>query len=297
APVEAMMPLRLAKYGVPLAETAPAGLAAAGIEPALLPPVEGSRPKAELPYEPQRDRTGEQEHGREPGHEGGPGHDERHPRQHPHPQEQQDPQDRQDPQAPRDQQPQQGQQPPLPQQQEPAVPPTHDSPWFAAQKLPDGTSHHSAYDPRQGEGLEHAPVQIPSGPGRTRPLGDVGTIGAVPHPRREEAPDEVPDEVPDEARVEAPAEAPEDTSAEAPEDAPQLEEWSQEDSEFANMAFEVFSAYTDEQGHYPSAEALEIHLADARNVRHPRSRQLLQRLWPEFKQAYVPARSTVDQTA
>jgi hypothetical protein len=32
------MPLRLARYGVPLAETAPAGLAAAGIEPALLPP-------------------------------------------------------------------------------------------------------------------------------------------------------------------------------------------------------------------------------------------------------------------
>ncbi|MET7292455.1 DUF2637 domain-containing protein [Streptomyces griseoloalbus] len=38
APVEALMPLRLAKYGVPLAETAPAGLAAAGIEPAVLPP-------------------------------------------------------------------------------------------------------------------------------------------------------------------------------------------------------------------------------------------------------------------
>jgi hypothetical protein len=31
APVEALMPLRLARYGVPLAETAPAGLAAAGI--------------------------------------------------------------------------------------------------------------------------------------------------------------------------------------------------------------------------------------------------------------------------
>ncbi|WP_435856454.1 DUF2637 domain-containing protein [Streptomyces tanashiensis] len=38
APVEALMPLRLARYGVPLAETAPAGLAAAGIEPAVLPP-------------------------------------------------------------------------------------------------------------------------------------------------------------------------------------------------------------------------------------------------------------------
>ncbi|MGW2915930.1 DUF2637 domain-containing protein, partial [Streptomyces asoensis] len=32
-----LMPLRLARYGVPLAETAPAGLAAAGIEPPVLP--------------------------------------------------------------------------------------------------------------------------------------------------------------------------------------------------------------------------------------------------------------------
>ncbi|MEU1536146.1 hypothetical protein ABZ460_43380, partial [Streptomyces fagopyri] len=32
APVESLMPLRLARYGVPLAETAPSGLAAAGIE-------------------------------------------------------------------------------------------------------------------------------------------------------------------------------------------------------------------------------------------------------------------------
>ncbi|MFE4873460.1 DUF2637 domain-containing protein [Streptomyces sp. NPDC056682] len=39
APVESLMPLRLAKYGVPLAETAPAGLAAAGMEPVLLPSV------------------------------------------------------------------------------------------------------------------------------------------------------------------------------------------------------------------------------------------------------------------
>ncbi|WP_431983834.1 DUF2637 domain-containing protein [Streptomyces qinglanensis] len=37
APVESLMPLRLARYGVPLAQTAPAGLAAAGIDPALLP--------------------------------------------------------------------------------------------------------------------------------------------------------------------------------------------------------------------------------------------------------------------
>ncbi|MGW0999462.1 DUF2637 domain-containing protein [Streptomyces sp. NPDC002523] len=40
APVESLMPLRLARYGVPLVETAPAGLAAAGIEPAVLPAVD-----------------------------------------------------------------------------------------------------------------------------------------------------------------------------------------------------------------------------------------------------------------
>ncbi|MEV3969265.1 DUF2637 domain-containing protein [Streptomyces sp. NPDC050698] len=45
APVESLMPLRLARYGVPLAETAPAGLAAAGIEPALIPP---PPPRAEV---------------------------------------------------------------------------------------------------------------------------------------------------------------------------------------------------------------------------------------------------------
>ncbi|MGW4984102.1 DUF2637 domain-containing protein, partial [Streptomyces mirabilis] len=45
APVESIMPLRLARYGVPLAETAPSGLAAAGIEPVLLP---AAAPQAEL---------------------------------------------------------------------------------------------------------------------------------------------------------------------------------------------------------------------------------------------------------
>ncbi|NNN36436.1 DUF2637 domain-containing protein [Streptomyces sp. S3(2020)] len=51
APVESLMPLRLARYGVPLAETAPAGLAAAGIEPAVLPPapVPMAAPQVEAP--------------------------------------------------------------------------------------------------------------------------------------------------------------------------------------------------------------------------------------------------------
>ncbi|WP_405839439.1 DUF2637 domain-containing protein [Streptomyces platensis] len=56
APVESLMPLRLARYGVPLAETAPAGLAAAGIEPQLMPAPQQSvtpalEPKAQEPAE------------------------------------------------------------------------------------------------------------------------------------------------------------------------------------------------------------------------------------------------------
>ncbi|MGW7362415.1 DUF2637 domain-containing protein [Streptomyces sp. NPDC054841] len=56
APVEALMPLRLAKYGVPLAETAPAGLAAAGIDPGPSPVEHHDVPalEAELGDEHQR---------------------------------------------------------------------------------------------------------------------------------------------------------------------------------------------------------------------------------------------------
>ncbi|WP_284117586.1 DUF2637 domain-containing protein [Streptomyces fragilis] len=43
APVESLMPLRLAKFGVPLADTAAAGLAAAGIKPAVVPAAEVER--------------------------------------------------------------------------------------------------------------------------------------------------------------------------------------------------------------------------------------------------------------
>ncbi|MFB7083383.1 hypothetical protein ACFCYO_39050, partial [Streptomyces sp. NPDC056308] len=48
-----LMPLRLAKYGVPLADTGPAGLAAAGIEPALLPPAPAPAQAAQVPKQRQ----------------------------------------------------------------------------------------------------------------------------------------------------------------------------------------------------------------------------------------------------
>ncbi|MFH8737155.1 DUF2637 domain-containing protein, partial [Streptomyces sp. NPDC017964] len=60
APVESLMPLRLAKYGVPLAETAPAGLAAAGIEPRLLPAApQQTTPALEPPIEAAEAPTAE----------------------------------------------------------------------------------------------------------------------------------------------------------------------------------------------------------------------------------------------
>ena len=50
APVEALMPLRLARYGVPLRETAPAGLEAAGIRvPAELERIDRDEVREELP--------------------------------------------------------------------------------------------------------------------------------------------------------------------------------------------------------------------------------------------------------
>ncbi|MFD8391073.1 DUF2637 domain-containing protein [Streptomyces sp. NPDC059680] len=59
APVESLMPLRLARYGVPLAKTAPAGLAAAGIDKPMpllvgLPPAADPTPLAPASAEHQR---------------------------------------------------------------------------------------------------------------------------------------------------------------------------------------------------------------------------------------------------
>ncbi|MFD2691023.1 DUF2637 domain-containing protein [Streptomyces phyllanthi] len=122
APVESLMPLRLAKYGVPLADTAPAGLAAAGIEPALLPPA----PKPEL--ERVADTPSR-------------------------PQEQQQAQPRQPAQAQDRHQPQLGAQPPLPQGDWPTGQPEYaqqgpedQSPWFAA-AAPENTVYQGGYDP------------------------------------------------------------------------------------------------------------------------------------------------------
>ncbi|MFG2645864.1 DUF2637 domain-containing protein [Streptomyces sp. NPDC048370] len=153
APVEALMPLRLAKYGVPLSETAAAGLAAAGVEPALLPPqpvVAQAEPLAvpaqTAPQLPQGQAGYQVQQRHQPG-----------PRQEQHeqlaPQEQLDPQELQEP--------------------------NHDSPWFQAQQLPP-EAYEGAYAPQFVEGLEPTPVAVPYGPDEL----------PIPDPRQEQGPEQ-----------------------------------------------------------------------------------------------------------
>ncbi|MFD6420961.1 DUF2637 domain-containing protein [Streptomyces sp. NPDC060198] len=302
APIEALMPLRLAKYGVPLAETAPAGLAAAGIEPVLLPPA----PKPELtPY----DGT---EHAQDL---------DRRQAAAPHPQQrdlppravlpgQRDGRARggyaKDGYAPDDVPPDAYPQDPYPQgpypqdiqQQERGdwapVDPDPDaqgSPWFAGQ--PSDQEYQGGYDPFYEE-FERTPTQVPSGAGgRTRPLGNVGTIGAVPHPREAQQPSDA-----DEGAREAVQEA-EETVREAERASRATAEAgnaggagiaatadSAEDAEYAEIAYQVFRTFVATNSGYPSIDVLSIHLADGQNVHHPRSGALLRRLMPEFKQRY-----------
>lgn len=265
APVESLMPLRLAKYGVPLAETGPAGLAAAGIEPALLPPAPAqptaqaaaaveTAPQPELAYAPQQDPQAQQQ----------PVQQEQYAKTVPG-------------EWAEEQQPAEG------------PPGSHDSPWFAAQ-VPDG-AYEGSYNPMYVEGLEPTPVMIPSGPGgRTRPLGNVGTIGGVPGQRTEQMPmapeaEEAPgqDQGPVQEQFPVQEQQPKAVVEAADEWA---EEWAQEDAEFSEIAYEVFAAFVTQHSTYPSIEVLDIHLSDGHNVRHPRSAALLRQLIQGFKNRY-----------
>ncbi|MEV6653327.1 DUF2637 domain-containing protein [Streptomyces sp. NPDC051219] len=147
APIESLMPLRLARFGVPLADTGPAGLAAAGIEPALLPPVpaqaspaQASPAEAQTRPVPQAQPALPEPVATTPALPSAPG-DER----------------------------------PRGTEAAPEVPADdgaagHESPWFAAPSAAQA-AYDNGYNPQYVEGLEPTPVMVPAGPGRTRPLG------------------------------------------------------------------------------------------------------------------------------
>ncbi|MFC9583994.1 DUF2637 domain-containing protein [Streptomyces yangpuensis] len=250
APVEALMPLKLARIGVPLSQTAPDALAATGIDPAVLPPLEqqlaGAGAAAAL----------------EASAAGGPEWDG------------QGVQGAQTVQAQQLLQPQQGQQvqqvapgqkvaqaaavthaPPAFAVDPTAMPAAHNSAWFAAPKAPQA-AYEGGYNPQYVEGLEPTPVLPPMGPDEQQ----VQQL-PVPEPRHEGAPDGyVPEQVPE---------------AESPDEV-----------EFGQIAYKVFCAMAEETQDYPTAEALDIVLADRYGVTHPRSGSLLRRMIPSFRQQH-----------
>ncbi|MYT72075.1 MULTISPECIES: DUF2637 domain-containing protein [unclassified Streptomyces] len=166
APVESLMPLRLARYGVPLAETAPAGLAAAGIEPQLLPPAPRAATaelEASAPQERMQEQAQEQEQA-----------------QQPEPQQQSRPEPApQHPQQP--QQPEQAQPGPQQHPEAPGADPEADaqaSQWFAQQRA---VEYHGGYDP------DFVPPAAPVHGPEPRPVQEEAPQQLlVPHPRAAE---------------------------------------------------------------------------------------------------------------
>ncbi|MFF8934788.1 DUF2637 domain-containing protein [Streptomyces paradoxus] len=168
APVESLMPLRLARYGVPLAETAPAGLAAAGIEPALIPPpradlAAGHRAGGPTP-DPQRAAP---PGGQRPQLESN--HDAEYPEPEPEPE--------QSPwfNTPREVEYQGGYNPDY-------DPAEHYAQWIAEQQ--EAERYQPEYD-RAPSPEDTGSFPIPVGPNRTRELGDGGGTPPAPEPDEE----------------------------------------------------------------------------------------------------------------
>ncbi|MFE3827447.1 DUF2637 domain-containing protein [Streptomyces sp. NPDC059092] len=287
APIEALMPLRLAKYGVPLADTAPSGLAAAGIEPVLLPPAPTPEPaptpalaelpqaKAEIPAGPSQGQGHEQGQAREQGQTQGQEQSQQPPQQ---PQQQREipPAEparlQKQPQQPQQQvpQPQTQQQAPQPQQHIPQQPqpaqqsqpqpqqtpqPTQVSPWFAAPQVPEG-AYEGAYNPTYVEGLEPTPVMVPSGPEGAPDGGPAPTpgrnrrpLGGIPG---QASPSQYAENQPQDQGQARPEEAAEDQPVSGlPDDITREEAY-----------FSAFRKYVNENGGFPNARQFGIYLMD-----------------------------------
>ncbi|MEU9303929.1 DUF2637 domain-containing protein [Streptomyces sp. NPDC048269] len=165
APVEALMPLRLARIGVPLSRTAPEALAVTGIEPPVLPPLEQqARPEQQLPSAAALEAPAPAEAGGQP-------------------------------QVPA---PAAATHAPPPFAVEPtAMPAAHDSAWFAAPLAPQA-AYEGGYNPQYVEGLEPIPVMPPSGPEEQQ--GPQQEQWPMPAPRHEEVPEELPAQAIDEVK-------------------------------------------------------------------------------------------------
>ncbi|MFD8789470.1 DUF2637 domain-containing protein, partial [Streptomyces vinaceus] len=244
APVEALMPLRLARIGVPLAQTAPEGLAAAGIDPMLLPPAAAGAAAAvpaatAAPAAPALEAAAVQAAVQGPAVQAavqeGPG-----------------PQAAQPAPAVAVAVPPVTHAPPPFAVDPTAMPAAHDSAWFAAPLAPQA-AYEGGYNPQYVEGLEPTPVMPPTGPDQEQDLGQVQEQ-QIPAPRPEMRPEEAGEPVSD-----------------------------IDEAKFAEAAYEVFRTYIEENGKVPSPEQVDIYLSDRHGINHPLAFRTISRLMPELK--------------
>ncbi|GGU12045.1 DUF2637 domain-containing protein [Streptomyces coeruleorubidus] len=175
APVESLMPLRLARYGVPLAETAPAGLAAAGIEPALIPPPPQQALEAGAAADPaagNRAARAARVGAAAPSSEQRPQLDSASRAEHPD----NEPEPDQSPwfNAPREVEYQGG--------YDPAYDPEQYAQWIAEQQ--EAEQYQTQYE-QEPSPEDTGSFPIPVGPNRTRELGDGGGTPPAPEPDEE----------------------------------------------------------------------------------------------------------------
>ncbi|GGP92675.1 DUF2637 domain-containing protein [Streptomyces roseolilacinus] len=305
APVEALMPLRLAKYGVPLAETAPAGLAAAGVEPMLLPPNPvaqetpaplAAAPVAELPQaasaEPrpaapvqqapqQAAPAPQQARAAQPAPDGTTAQTAA-----PAPAEAQAPT--------RTAAPTEAQTPaPGGQQAQPQPhpgPTPHPQPEPAPRPQPHPQTQEHLQPQEYPQPQEHLqPQEYPQTQEHLQPQEQQPEPAPQPH-----APQPEPHHTAPANHVSpwfsAPT-LPQDTAyagsydpaahAEEADRVPEAEE-----DEYVRAAYEAFQGYVGENGNPPSADALALHLTNAYGLQHPRAVPLLRRLLPDFITRY-----------
>ncbi|WUQ28365.1 DUF2637 domain-containing protein [Streptomyces sp. NBC_00239] len=322
APVEALMPLRLARIGVPLAQTGPSGLAAAGIEPLLLPPAvpAGSEapalaaaaaesPARQAPQSQQAPQAlaqagdhaqgaaGPESHqqaqaqsaAQDHGAAGFPAPEAAHG--HPQPQGQI--------QAPAQPQPQaQAQGSPLAQPQQAGAHPFQQLPPQGQQPQQTGLQA-MASAPVAAEPAPEplAPTEMPgphpsswfaahADPQVTREAAYAPQFveGLEPTPVMAPAGPEDPQQ-PDIPYAAAPAAQPAQTELPIPGQRTDEGDLLDEAS-FFEAAYAVFRSYVEERNSFPNAEQLDIYLADLHGIHHPRSGSLLRSMLPALKQRH-----------
>ncbi|MEU3598661.1 DUF2637 domain-containing protein [Streptomyces sp. NPDC006798] len=321
APVESLMPLRLAKYGVPLAETAPAGLAAAGVDPVLLPPapvtpgapgtpvaavasVAAGTPQPELPApapapaqqvvtldkKPEQEQESAPEAKPEPAAENTAAGE---PHEHPAdgPAEAADPQaaehtDEADEAAYREYQEYERQRYEEYQrfQEYQRYAEAEEDPKNNPwfRQSPGNERYEGGYDPAYQDPYQEQ-IQVQGQIQElNRPRG--GPAGAGPQPEAGQ-PILIPAGPGGRTRILGdPEERDEPEQPYGPGDDPADDAASPDVQEFYEQAYPVFVTYAHEHAAYPTADVLAIHLADVHGITHPRSAALLRQAMPAFRQ-------------